>query len=62
MLELKKMMFQSLQTWRIAWNSLLVSNFSEFLKFCSFSIFYEFSCMLHILRLHPYALLMNLHY
>ncbi len=28
MLEMKKMMLQSLYTWRVAWNSLHVSNFS----------------------------------
>lgn len=33
-LELKKMMFQSLYTWRVAWNNLSISNFSEFLDFC----------------------------
>jgi hypothetical protein len=38
LLELKKMMLLSLYTWRVAWNSLLLSNFSEFLEFCSFLI------------------------
>jgi hypothetical protein len=32
-----KMMLHSLRTWRVAWNSLLVSNFFEILEF-SFSI------------------------
>jgi hypothetical protein len=34
MLELKKMLFQSLYTWIVAFNSLLVSDFSGFLEFC----------------------------
>jgi hypothetical protein len=34
LLELKKMMLQSLYTWRVAHNSLFVVNFSEFLEFC----------------------------
>jgi hypothetical protein len=37
MLELKKL-FQSLYSWIVAFNSLLASNFFEFLEFCSFSI------------------------
>jgi hypothetical protein len=46
MLELKKMMLQSLYTWRVAWNSLLVSNFSEFLEFCFF-FFYTLGVLLY---------------
>jgi hypothetical protein len=37
-----KMMLQSLHTWRVAWNSLHVSNISKFLELCSFSIIEEF--------------------
>jgi hypothetical protein len=38
LLKLKKLMSQFLYTWRVAWNSLPVFNFSKFLEFCSFSI------------------------
>jgi hypothetical protein len=39
MLELKKMLFQSLYTWIVAFNSVLVSNLSDFFEYCSsFSI------------------------
>jgi hypothetical protein len=40
LLEIKKMMLQSLYIWKVAWNSVHFSNFSEFLELCaSFSIF-----------------------
>jgi hypothetical protein len=34
-IETKKMVLQSLYIWRVAWNSLPISNFSEFLELCS---------------------------
>ena len=36
MLELKKILFQSLYTWIGVCNSLHISDFSSFLEFCSF--------------------------
>jgi hypothetical protein len=49
MFEMKKIVFQSLYTWRVAWNSLHVSNFSEFCS--SFStlqrLFVYNSCVRH---------------
>jgi hypothetical protein len=62
-LELKRMI-QSIYTWIVAWNTLLISNFSEFLKFCSF-FFYILEVFLYIycvLRLRLSTLLINLHY
>jgi len=35
LLELKKMMLHTLYIWRVAWNSVSVSNFFEFLELCS---------------------------
>jgi hypothetical protein len=64
MLELKKMMVQSLYTWRVAWSSLPISNFSEFLEFCS-SFFYILGVFLYtlcVIELRSYAFLLNLHY
>jgi hypothetical protein len=40
------MMFQSFYTWLIAWNSLSVSNFFEFLQLCSF-FFYTLGILLY---------------
>jgi hypothetical protein len=48
LLEIKKMKLQSLYTWRVAWNSLPVSNFFEFFELCSFSLILEFSCILPV--------------
>jgi hypothetical protein len=39
LLEIKKMMLQSIYTWKVAWNSVHISNFSLFLETCAFSIF-----------------------
>ena len=41
------MMFHSLYTLRVAWNSLLVSNFYEFLEFL-FIFFHILGVLLHI--------------
>ena len=48
LLEIKKMMLQSLYIWRVAWNSLPVFNFFEFLELCSFSLNYELSCIFSV--------------
>jgi hypothetical protein len=38
--DLKKLVLQTLYLWRVAWPTLNVSNFSEFLDLCSFSLDY----------------------
>jgi hypothetical protein len=38
LVEMKEMMLQSLYIWRVAWNSLPVSNCYKFLELCYFSI------------------------
>jgi hypothetical protein len=45
----KKMLFQSLYKWIVAFNSLSASNFLEFLEFCySFSVLWGFFCILSV--------------
>ena len=61
MLELKKM-FQSLYTWKLALNSLLVSNFFEFLEFCSSFLYLGFLLYFLHASVALCSLLMNLNY
>jgi hypothetical protein len=35
LLELKRLLLQTLYNWRVAWNTTHVSTFSEFLNLCS---------------------------
>jgi hypothetical protein len=48
MLELKKMLFQSLYTWIVAFNRLSFSNLSEFLEFSFFCILGVLSFILQV--------------
>jgi hypothetical protein len=58
LLEIKKMMLQSLFTWKMAGNSVHVSNCSEFLELMCF-FFYNFGVLLHtsyVVGVRPSAL------